>query len=175
MIALLLAVALNCGNTATQLDLDDCAQAAQIRADRDEQAAYRTAPAAAQATETLWRTERTATCEYYYQSASGGSMAPMLYSQCLANSARGRIRDLHGVARGFSVAQPHHAIVEHDRIYGLLEVQLTSHERALLAASESAWLRYRKALCSNDVPCLGQVSATRTQELKDSWLADPFW
>ena len=102
-------------------------------------------------------------------------MAPMLYSQCLANSARGRIRDLAGLRRGFVFPGAKRAIAEHRRVYGLLELQLSPRERDLLAASENAWLRYSEALCGSNAACLGEVAATRTEELKDSWLADPFW
>ena len=175
MIAMLLAAVLNCGSAANQVDLDICAQNDQIRADAAERAAVLAGPARARATEALWQTERKETCEYYYQSYAGGSIAPMLYSQCLANSARGRTRDLRGLRVGFTVTHPERAIAEQDRVYGLLELQLDARNRGLLATSQDAWLRYRDALCGGNLACLGQASATRTQELEDSWLAERFW
>jgi uncharacterized protein YecT (DUF1311 family) len=176
-IAIVLIAALHCGATATQVDLDSCAQAAQQRADRDERAALAALaarPRTARLSEGLWREERRRTCDYFYDAYRDGSMAPMLYSQCLAHSAEARIRDLHALRSGFPRGDGAKAIAEERHVYGLLELLLTPHQRSLLAASERAWLRYRRALCGSNADCAAQVATFRTQELKDSWLGDPF-
>ncbi|HTU71763.1 MAG TPA: lysozyme inhibitor LprI family protein [Candidatus Baltobacteraceae bacterium] len=175
MIGLLLAAALNCGSTATQVDLDFCAQAEQQRADRDERATLAARPREASLTEGLWRDERRRTCAYYYDAYRDGSMAPMLYSQCLAHSAEARTRDLRALRSGFPPGDGAKAIAEEQRVYGLLELLLTPHQRSLLAGSETAWVRYRRILCRHSANCNAQLAAFRTQELKDSWLAEPFW
>lgn len=175
MIAIVLIAALNCSATATQVDLDFCAQAEQQRADRDERAALAARPRTARLSEGLWREERRRTCDYYYDAYRDGSIDPMLYSRCLAHSAEARTRDLHALRSGFPSGDRTKAIAEEKRVYGLLELLVTPHQRSLLAGSENAWLRYRRTLCGSNANCAAQLATFRTQELKDSWLAEPFW
>ena len=110
---------------------------------------------------------------------AGGSIAPMLFSECNANAALARIRDI-GLFIGFpnpTAAIPGPQVqAEHERIYGLLELLVAPHERDLLADSERAFMRYRKVACSQAKDgCATALTLTRTQELKDSWLAEKFW
>ena len=180
MIALVLATALQCGASATQIDLDECAAADDARASARERIAYDRArqrmPANALLAlgEARWRAARDATCDYY--AFDDGSMRPMLFSQCRANAALARARTLAQQRPEPGVAAPAAAAREEARIYGLLEIRLTPAERTLLARSETLWLRYAKIACLRAAaPCASDLFAARTQELKDSWLADPFW
>ncbi|HUN28901.1 MAG TPA: lysozyme inhibitor LprI family protein [Alphaproteobacteria bacterium] len=185
MIALLLVAALNCGATATQVDLDECAAAAQTRDDHLESAAYQAAewrsyndPLLRQ-TELRWRDARTSACNFVYVMYTGGSIAPMLFSQCNADAARARVRDIGyftGLANARAATPDPDVQAEHSRIYGLLELLVSPHERDLLAASEQAFLTYRRLACSHAKDgCATALTKTRTQQLKDSWLAERFW
>ena len=185
MIALVLAAALNCGATATQIDLDQCAAAAQKHNDALESTAFQSAEwrtyndPLLQLTEQRWRAARSAACNFVYESYKDGSMAPMLFSHCNADAARARVRDI-GLFTGLlnsTAAIPNPQVeAEHNRIYGLLELLITPHERDLLAGSERAFLRYRDAACSHAKDgCATALTKTRTQQLKDSWLAERFW
>jgi uncharacterized protein YecT (DUF1311 family) len=185
VIELVLLAALNCGATATQLDLNECAAAAQTRNANLESAALQAAawrtyndPLLRQ-TEMRWVNYRTAACNYAYQAYSGGSIAPMLYSQCLANAEQARVRDI-GMFTGLpnpAAAIPDPKVkAEEERVYGLLEGLISPHERDLLASSERAFLQYRNAACSHAKDgCATAITKTRTQQLKDSWLAERFW
>lgn len=185
MIALVLVAALNCGATATQIDLNECAAAAQTRNANLENAALQAAAwrtyndPLLHLTEQRWIDFRTSACDYVYQAYSGGSIAPMLYSQCLADAEQARVRDI-GMFTG--LPNPAAAIpdpkmqTEEKRVYGRLELLLSPHERDLLATSERAYLQYRDAACSHAKDgCATAITKTRTQQLKDSWLGERFW
>jgi uncharacterized protein YecT (DUF1311 family) len=185
MIALVLVAALNCGATATQIDLDECAAAAQTRNANRETQAYQAAewrtyndPLLHQ-TEQRWVDYRTSACNYVYQAYSGGSIAPMLYSQCLADAAQARVHDIGmftGLPNPAAAIPDAKAQAEEKRIYGRLELLVSPHERDLLATSERAFLQYRDVACSHAKDgCATAITQTRTQQLKDSWLAERFW
>jgi uncharacterized protein YecT (DUF1311 family) len=185
VIALVLVAALNCGATATQMDLDECAAAAQTRnANLETQAlqaaAWRTYnDPLLHLTEQRWIDYRTSACNYVYQSYSQGSMAPMLYSQCLADAEQARVRDIRmftGLPNLPAAIPDPKVKAEEERVYGLLEGLISPHERDLLARSERAFLEYRDIACSHARDgCATAITKTRTQQLKDSWLAEKFW
>lgn len=185
MIALLLAAALACGANANQLQLDQCAADGQSRADAQEIAALRAAQRRTHndplfhSSELRWLDARASACDYAAAIVAGGSIEPMIEAQCNADAATARVRDI-GFFTG--TANPNAALpaadvsAEHERIYGELEVLVTPHERDLLADSERFFLVYREAACSHAKDgCATAVTRTRTQQLKDSWLAEPFW
>ncbi|HEX8806344.1 MAG TPA: lysozyme inhibitor LprI family protein, partial [Candidatus Aquilonibacter sp.] len=100
MIALVLAAALNCGATATQADLDECASASNKAAMAREARAYKALvqrhpnDSVLSASETQWQRERRATCDFYAAMVAGGSMTPMVVDNCWADSADDRVRVL---------------------------------------------------------------------------------
>jgi uncharacterized protein YecT (DUF1311 family) len=183
VIAIILVAALNCGASPTQLDLDECAAAAQTQANAIELAAFRTAMqryhdnAALHLSEVRWTEARAAACAFDSAMVAGGSIQPMIEAQCYAASAQARVRDIALFTGTASTASTAPAVAaEHDRVYGLLELLVTSQQRELLADSERAWLDYRNAACSRArESCASALTRTRTQQLKDSWMADPFW
>lgn len=131
------------------------------------------------ASEQRWIDYRTSACNYVYQAYSGGSIAPTLYSRCLADAEHARVRDI-GLFTGLpnrngAIVEPQ-VQAEERRVYGLLELRLSPRERDLLANSERAFVRYRTAACSHAKDgCATAITKTRTQQLKDSWLAEKFW
>ena len=185
MIAVLLVAALTCGASSPQVDLDVCASQARASGEAAEHAAYAAASrrfgdrADFQATERRWYGVRSTACAFAAEMASGGSLEPMLEGQCYADTARARVRDIALFApngtSGSAIAAPRVA-AEHVRVYGLLEMLLSPAERNLLAASERAWIAYRDAACAHARrDCATLLTTTRTQQLKDSWLAERFW
>ncbi len=189
MIAVLLVAALACNGASTQLELNVCsAQAAKVAA-ADERAAYDAARdrfastpvrlRALAASEQLWQRARDAACAFDAQLVAGGSIQPLVEANCAEHAARARIADIGRLLPArtstSAIASPASAR-EHTRVYGLLELLVTPGERALLARSERAWLRYRRSACSYArAECATALTQARTQQLKDSWLADPFW
>jgi uncharacterized protein YecT (DUF1311 family) len=182
MIAMLLAAALNCGKTATQLDLDFCAaRDARIAAAREETVLRRTLlhfPSRAKqidGSERAWKSYRDAACRY--AGAGDGSIEPMLYRQCLASLAdeRARVLQLFDGSRGMAAPSAGSAS-EEEGVYGKLELLVDPGSRTLLARSEDAWRAYRRVACTGALPgCATMLARARTATLKASWLADPFW
>lgn len=183
MIAAVLVAVLNCGASATQLDLDECAAQTLSQADAREFAAFHSAmrrfhnDAVLRLSEMRWLDARSAACAFAASMVAGGSMEPMIEAQCNAAAAQARVRDIAlytGAIGATRAAQA--AVVEQDRVYGLLELLVTPGERELLADSQRTWIDYRDVAClrakSN---CTTALTQTRTQQLKDSWMAEPFW
>lgn len=188
MIPLLLAVALNCGNSATQVDLDFCSEAAAQSAIKVEAAAYKAAAfgnssresrTRLRESEAAWRQYRRAQCDFMGAMAAGGSLEPMIDNDCWATLTRERATTLGWFAARTADAAPASAssAAEEASVYGKLEVLLSPAERALLADSERAWRRYRAIVCdqSRMRSCRTQLTLRRTAIVKSSWLADPFW
>jgi uncharacterized protein YecT (DUF1311 family) len=108
VLALLLAAAparaQSCGGAATQADLDACAGAAVRKADAQLNAAYaqivrRLAGHAAKkklltAAELAWIKLRDAECAFEASGVSGGSIYPMIVSNCIATMTEQRTNKL---------------------------------------------------------------------------------
>jgi uncharacterized protein YecT (DUF1311 family) len=127
--------------------------------------------------ELLWLDARAKACAFDAALVAGGSIQPMIEAQCNAASAQARVRDI-----AFFTAKPRepiaspYPVAEEDRVYGLLELLVSPAQRELLADSERAWIDYRDVACSRATYyCMSALTRTRTQQLKDSWMADPFW
>jgi uncharacterized protein YecT (DUF1311 family) len=180
---MVLVAALNCGASATQLDLDECAAAAQTRANDKELAAFRAAMQRFHDDPTLhlsemhWLDARAGACAFDASMVEGGSIQPMIEAECNAASAQDRVRDIALFTGTASTANTAPAVAaEHDRVYGLLELLVTAPQRELLADSERAWLEYRNIACSRARDsCATALTRSRTQQLKNSWMAEPFW
>jgi uncharacterized protein YecT (DUF1311 family) len=185
IIVAILVAALNCGATATQIDLDECAAGAQTHSDKLEAAAFQTAEwrtyndPLLHLSEMRWDDARRAACAFDAALVAGGSMQPMVEAQCNAASALARVRDIRlftGLPNPTAAIPDQRVQAEHERIYGLLELLVTPQERGLLADSERAFMRYRNTACSHAKDgCATALTTTRTQQLKDSWMAEPFW
>ncbi|MEZ6875283.1 lysozyme inhibitor LprI family protein [Enterobacter sp. KBR-315C3_2022] len=86
------ALADECGNATTQLELNDCAaqqyQAADKKLNATYQAAYKRAAAPQQAllkkAQQAWIALRDADCAFIGSGTEGGSVQPMIVNQCLA-------------------------------------------------------------------------------------------
>ncbi len=108
VLALLLAAApvraQSCGDTATQADLDACAGAAVRKADAQLNATYarivrRLAGDAAKkhlltTAELAWIKLRDAECAFEASGVSGGSIYPMIVSNCIATKTEQRTNEL---------------------------------------------------------------------------------
>ena len=185
MIALLLAAALQCGANATQMELDECSGNAAQQAQSREAIAYLVAERRANAnihllhSEVLWLDARSSACDFDRSLVEGGSIAPMVTNDCYAAASTSRVRDIGlftGKANPRAMIPSTHSAAEHERIYGLLELLVTPQQRRLLATSEQFFLWYRDEACSHAKDgCATALTLTRTQQLKDSWMAGPFW
>src|SRR5580658_5801313 len=180
---MVLIAALNCGASATQLDLDECSAAAQTRANAKELAAFRAAmqrfhnDPTLHLSEVRWVEARAAACAFDAAMVAGGSIQPMIEAECNAAAAQARVGDIALFTGRTTTASTAPAVAaEHDRVYGLLELLVTAPQRELLSDAERAWLDYRNIACSRArESCATALTRTRTQQLKSSWMAEPFW
>ena len=101
VIALLMssaALAQDCEKAETQLELNDCAAAEYQKADSELNAAYKKVYALASKeqhgllknAQNAWIKLRDADCDFIASGVEGGSIQPMIYSQCLTDKTRER-------------------------------------------------------------------------------------
>jgi uncharacterized protein YecT (DUF1311 family) len=194
--AMLLALATNpCASAQTQADLDVCWRDRATQADAQLNAAYKKAgtdlhamgidPKVLVPVQLAWISARDKTCAFEESMNAGGSIAPMMYSECVDRMTRARtaritnlVTSLH--AEGVVPAmQPASAKVdaELNRVYGLLRKQeLTAAQRSDLTAAELAWIAYRDKACKVEGGgCMDALESERTHELEDGWLGEQYW
>jgi uncharacterized protein YecT (DUF1311 family) len=188
MIALLLALALDCSNAKTQMDLNVCSAAASDASVNTESSAFESIYRAHVSTpsselltrsETVWKRYRDAQCEFMSAMVAGGSLQPTIESNCAKSLADERAMTLswfsgHSMRPAPAAAS---SAAEESRVYGKLRALVSGSERVKLARSESAWIPYRDVVCAQSAmrSCATRLTALREQAIKDSWLADPFW
>ena len=94
------AQAADCDNAGTQIELDRCAMQEYQAADDQLNNVYTQVMAQAADKEALRQSERDwikfrdSSCEQETADSEGGSMHPMLVSQCMAEKTRARTREL---------------------------------------------------------------------------------
>ena len=197
MIHALLIAALSqpCGGDLNQADLDECwmhqAEAAQASLDRAsaklkaqlERFGIDATPFVA--AQNAWASAREKTCDFEQSLEEGGSIAPMMYSECQARMTQARtVRvkrfaaalESSGEAPELDAVSPR-AQNELARVYGLLLKQdLSAAAHSKLVSAERAWTAYRDDACAVEGgACLTELAKERTAELEAGWLGEPFW
>jgi uncharacterized protein YecT (DUF1311 family) len=195
--AMLLALASNpCASAqTTQMDLDVCWRDRAAQADAQLNAAYKNAgvelrkmgidPGVLVPVQVAWISARDKTCAFESSMEAGGSIAPMMYSECVDRMTRARTARIQNLvtslqAEGVVPAmQPasHKVDAELNRVYGLLRKQdLTTAQRTALTSAEVAWIAYRDKACKVEGgECMDALENERTHEIEDGWLGEQFW
>ena len=194
--AMLLALAAEpCASAQTQSDLDICWAAQAQAADDALNATYKKVvaglrglgvdPKALVPVQLAWISARDKTCDFEMSLYEGGSIAPMIYSECVDRMTRARTQRLDGLldtlkAEGVvTTAAPVSTSVdaELNRVYGLLMKQeLTAKQKNKLVAAEVAWLTYRDKACKLEGgSCFDALESERTKELEAGWVGEQFW
>jgi uncharacterized protein YecT (DUF1311 family) len=194
--AMLLALATNlCASAETQMDLDVCWRDRATQADAQLNAAYKKAgadlhvmgidPKVLVPVQVAWISARDKTCAFEESLNAGGSIAPMMYSECVDRMTRARTARIGNLVTALKAEgvvakmQPPSAKVdaELNRVYGLLRKQdLTAAQRSALTAAELAWISYRDKACKVEGgDCMDVLESERTHELEDGWLGEQYW
>lgn len=194
--ALLLAASVNpCSAAQTQMALDECWGRQAATASTRLRATYAAAAAAArpaglapalESAETAWLAARDKTCDLETSLYEGGSIEPMMASECVADQTQERTADLAALtrrirahARWGTLAPASRSIdAELNRVYGLYlrQVATLPAARRALIASEQTWLVYRDRECALERgDCLTRLEHERTNDLEDTWLGEVFW
>jgi uncharacterized protein YecT (DUF1311 family) len=193
-IVLAAAAATPCGTTQTQRDLDVCWGGRAMQADSQLRTTYATVLSEMRrlrlgtksltGTQAAWDTARTTTCDFEESLYEGGSIAPMMNSQCVDRMTRARSDRLRAIFRTLVANRSAPALrpvsvsaaAELKNVYGLLYKRVTPAQQKSLAASERAWTLYRDAACTLEGGgCLTDLALQRTLELKSGWIGEPFW
>lgn len=193
--ALILAAATQpCANANTQTDLNICWDKQAKAADAELNARYAKVkaqlkgmgidPNVLTGPELAWIKARDATCAFESSLEEGGTIAGMEYSMCvyrMTNAQTGHLQSVVEIlqAEGF-IGTPKPASAASDaelnRVYKALMSRLDAKQQDALAASENAWIAYRDKWCKLEgYDCKTRMEEQRTQELKDGWIAEPFW
>jgi len=131
-----------------------------------------------------WIKARDTTCDFEESLEEGGSIAPMMNSECVDRMTRARTARLNGVLVAYQNGEVHKlqpvspsADKELNRVYGLLvKYDLSKHSHDKLIASELAWIAYRDKACAFEGgTCLTDLEKERTTEFEDGWLGEKFW
>ncbi len=194
-IVLAAATAAPCAAAGTQMDLDACWAARAQQADSHlrvttARVAYElravgvgTKPLAG--VQAAWVAARNATCAFEASLYAGGSIAPMIVSECADRMTRARDERLQAMLEALSTnghtATPPEPVsraasAELDRVYGLFCGRITPAQRAALTSAQRAWLAYREKACSIEGgACLSELDRGRVADLEDGWIGEQFW
>ncbi|MEO0396823.1 MAG: lysozyme inhibitor LprI family protein [Cyanobacteria bacterium P01_A01_bin.137] len=177
----------DCGQLATQLDMNQCAAENYSISDKALNQVYQEviqdldAGAKAQLTtaEERWIVFRDAECKFEADRFAGGSIVPLIQASCMERITDNRIAELRQAVR------PESSYAEADaqlnEVYQAVQALATDAQGEALTDVQLTWLDYRDAHCefeanrssTTDVQaCLTAVTETRVwqlQALQDDW------
>lgn len=188
---LLAAISTNpCSAAQTQSDLNVCWRAQAARAESELATTHANAvaqlrkrgvePASLEAVERSWTAARDATCAFETALYQGGSIAPMMASECVDRMTRQRTRRLQAMlampalpAKPIApVSQP--AGAQLHRILTALDARIPAASRKALNSAESAWSAYLTKACTLEGDdCLTTLTRERAAELEAGWIGEP--
>jgi len=135
--------------------------------------------------QTAWISARDTTCAFEEALYEGGTIAPMIGSECVDRMTRARTLRLDAFLATAKAkrAEPAMAPVsskvdaELNHVYGLLLKQkLTAAQRKALDAAELAWITYRDEACKVEGgTCLDELERERVAEIEAGWIGEQFW
>ena len=194
---MLLALATNpCASSQTQADLDICWGNRAKQADVQLNAAYKKAgadlrkmgvdPSVLVPVQLAWISARDKTCDFEESMNAGGTIAPMMYSECVDRMTRARTARIQNLvtslnAEGVRAERCNRlrpkSDAELNRVYGLLRKRdLTAAQRNALTSAELAWISYRDKACKVEGgDCMDALERERTSEMEDGWIGEQFW
>ena len=177
----------DCGQLATQLDMNQCAAENYGISDKALNQVYQEvmqgldADAKAQLTtaEERWIVFRDAECKFETDRFAGGSIVPLIQASCMERITDNRIAELR------QAVQPESGYAEADaqlnEVYQAVQALATDAQGDALTDVQLTWLDYRDAHCefeanrssATDVQaCLTAITETRVwqlQALQDDW------
>jgi uncharacterized protein YecT (DUF1311 family) len=174
----------------TQSAADACWSQQSDLADKALNASYRKVIAALHASnvdtaplvrvQVDWIATRDKTCDYARSLYEGGTIAPAVVEECVAEITQARTNRLENLLVSINAGKlgpsgPADASVDAklNHVYGIILKHVDPKSRALLVASEDAWLTYRDAACAIEgADCLTKLEEQRIELLKSSWYPD---
>ncbi|MGC1217030.1 MAG: lysozyme inhibitor LprI family protein [Phormidesmis sp.] len=172
----------DCQAATTQVDLNQCAQQEYDIADAQLNRAYRSlkiglSDSAAQAlttAELAWIAFRDLDCTFVSDQYEGGSIAPLIHSNCLSERTLTRTDEIGKPELPASSYQA--ADKRLNERYQALLGRLSGSQKQEIADVQLAWIEYRDRNCAFEVlystnvieetQCLARMSETRAAELQ---------
>lgn len=172
----------DCQSATTQVDLNQCAQQEYDIADAQLNRAYRSlkiglSDSAAQAlttAELAWIAFRDLDCTFISDQYEGGSIAPLIHSNCLSERTLTRTDEIRKPDLPASSYQA--ADQQLNERYQALLGRLSGSQKQEIADVQLAWIEYRDRNCAFEVlystnvieetQCLARMSETRAAELQ---------
>ncbi len=175
----------DCGQMATQLEMNQCAAENYGISDKELNQVYQTvmqsldAGAKTQLTtaEERWIAFRDAECKFEANRFEGGSIAPLIQASCMEQITDNRIAELR------QTTQPEGSYGDADtqlnQVYEAVQDLATEAQGESLLDVQLTWLGYRDAHCefeaarsADEQACLAAVTETRVWQLEalaDEW------
>jgi uncharacterized protein YecT (DUF1311 family) len=179
-----------CSTAQTQREMDVCWSAQAAHAGSDLAVTYAHAiaqlrkrgidPALLETVERSWTAARDGTCAFETSLYEGGSIAPMIQSECIDRMTRHQRQWLERLLAapalpsqpGFPASQS--AAAHLDRILASLNARVGAAQRKDLKMAESAWAAYRDRACKlQGDDCLTEFTQERAIELESGWIGEP--
>ncbi|MEO1590331.1 MAG: lysozyme inhibitor LprI family protein [Cyanobacteria bacterium J06632_22] len=170
----------DCGQLATQSDINTCARANYTVSDRSLNQVYQTLrstlssedKAKLTTAEQAWIEFRDAQCEFERSRFDGGSIAPLILSSCLEQITDLRIDELR--AQTGSTQSYEAADTRLNQVYQELRAVMDASVWPRFQAVQVDWLAYRDANCTYEADatlfteeqCLSRMTALRTSQLE---------
>ncbi|MEO0541231.1 MAG: lysozyme inhibitor LprI family protein [Cyanobacteria bacterium P01_A01_bin.105] len=169
----------DCGQLATQLDINACAHANYTVSDRLLNQVYQTLRSGLSAenktqlttAEQAWINFRDAQCEFERSRFEGGSIAPLILSSCLEQITDLRIDELRAQSGATQTYETADARL--NQVYQELEGLMDDSVWPSFQAVQIDWLAYRDANCAyeddatlfTEEQCLARMTVLRTAQL----------
>lgn len=172
----------DCGQMATQIDMNQCAAENYSLSDKRLNQVYQEvrqnldAAAKAQLTraEERWIVFRDAQCTFESDRFEGGSIAPLIQASCMEQITDNRIAELQQATQAESTYSEIDAQL--NQVYQAVQAQLGAAEGEALTDVQLSWLDYRDAHCEFEADlaagadknaCLAAITETRMWQLQD--------
>lgn len=174
-----------CNEAGTQAEMNTCADQDYKTADAELNQAYqsirsqqsKSGKQALEGAEAAWISFRDLDCAFAGSQFEGGSVEPMIYSGCLSERTKARLKELQSA--GPSQQSYEDADAQLNKAYESVQGVLSEVRKSELTQAQLSWLEYRDYNCAFEVDysptatdknqCLARMSETRAAQLQTAY------
>ena len=174
-----------CNEAGTQVEMNSCADENYKAADAELNQVYqslrsqqpKSGQQALEVAEAAWISFRDLDCAFAGSQFEGGSVEPMIYSGCMSDRTKTRLKELQ------SASLPENSYEQADaqlnKAYESVQGVLSEIRKSELTQAQLSWLEYRDYSCAFEVDysptatdknqCLARMSETRAAQLQATY------
>ncbi len=174
-----------CNNAGTQTEMNACADKDYKRADAELNQVYqslrsqqpKSGKQALESAEAAWISFRDLDCAFAGSQFEGGSVEPMVYSGCMSDRTKTRVKELQPA--GPPEGSYEEADAQLNQAYESVGGVLSEVRKSELTQAQLSWLEYRDYSCAFEVDysptatdknqCLARLSETRAAQLQAAY------